>query len=123
MPQGSPSDRPTVIPRIITADVDGVLGFARAVFGNQVDGGRDGPVELWFGDSLVLVSDGGGVREAFPAFLHVYVPNTEAAYDRAIEAGARSIETPGPTPWGDRRATVADAWGNVWQIATAGGRQ
>ena len=120
MPQGSPSDRPTVIPRIVTGDVDGLLGFARAVFGNQVDRGGDGPVELWFGDSLVLVSDGGGAREAFPAFLYVYVPNTDAAYDRALAAGARSAEPPGPTPWGDRRATVADAFGNLWQIATAG---
>lgn len=34
MPEGPPSARPTVIPRIDTGDVDGVLGFARAVFGN-----------------------------------------------------------------------------------------
>lgn len=120
MNQGSPTDRPTVIPRIVTGDVDGVAGFAHAVFGTQIERRDDAPLELWFGDALVLLGDDGGVREAFPAFLYVYVPHTDAAYDRAIEAGARSIEPPGPTPYGDRRATVADAWGNVWQIATAG---
>jgi uncharacterized glyoxalase superfamily protein PhnB len=37
--------------------------------------------------------------------------------DQAIAAGAQSIEAPSDMPYGDRRATVSDAWGNLWQIA------
>ena len=39
-------------------------------------------------------------------------------YRRAIEAQALSLEAPADMPYGDRRAMVKDAWGNVWQIAT-----
>ncbi|WP_370169405.1 hypothetical protein [Bradyrhizobium elkanii] len=58
------------------------------------------------------------MREAMPAFLYVYVQNTDETYRRAIAAGAESIELPADTPYGDRRATVRDSWANVWQIAT-----
>jgi uncharacterized glyoxalase superfamily protein PhnB len=36
----------------------------------------------------------------------------------AKDAGGRTIEAPLDTAYGDRRATVADRWGNTWQIAT-----
>jgi PhnB protein len=67
-----------------------------------------------------------GEREAFPAFLAVYVNDVyvdihvdtaDAAYHRAIAAGATSIERPLDTPYGDRRAMVRDPFGNVFQIA------
>jgi uncharacterized glyoxalase superfamily protein PhnB len=53
-----------------------------------------------------------------PVFLYAYVSDADATYQRAIEAGARSLETPVDMPYGDRRAMVEDRWGNVWQIAT-----
>jgi uncharacterized glyoxalase superfamily protein PhnB len=52
-----------------------------------------------------------------PAFLYVYVDDADAAYRRAIAAGAISIEEPRDTPYGDRRAMVADVFGNHYQIA------
>jgi len=38
-------------------------------------------------------------------------------YERALSAGAGSLEEPLDTPYGDRRAMVRDPFGNVWQIA------
>jgi uncharacterized glyoxalase superfamily protein PhnB len=70
------------------------------------------------GDSLILVSDGGGARETRETFLYVYVENTDKIYRRVLEGGALSIENRVDTPYGDRRATVQDPWGNTWQIAT-----
>jgi uncharacterized glyoxalase superfamily protein PhnB len=58
-----------------------------------------------------------GERAAFPAFLYVYVDDADAAYDRAVGAGATTIEAPLDTPYGDRRAMVGDPFGNVFQIA------
>jgi uncharacterized glyoxalase superfamily protein PhnB len=69
-------------------------------------------------DSVLLVSDGAGVRGARPAFLYVYVEDADQTYRRAIEAGSATIEEPADMPYGDRRATVQDPWGNIWQIAT-----
>jgi uncharacterized glyoxalase superfamily protein PhnB len=45
------------------------------------------------------------------------VDDADAAYRRAIAAGAISIEEPRDTPYGDRRAMVADVFGNHYQIA------
>ena len=74
--------------------------------------------EMRIGDSLILVSDGGGARETRETFLYVYVENTDKIYRRVLEGGALSIENRVDTPYGDRRATVQDPWGNTWQIAT-----
>jgi uncharacterized glyoxalase superfamily protein PhnB len=70
------------------------------------------------GDSIVMVSDGYGLRELAPAFLYVYVENTDATYSSAIAQGAVSIEAPADMAYGDRRAMVKDRFGNTWQIAT-----
>jgi PhnB protein len=117
-----PDSWPTVTPRIFTDDVARLAGFLKVVFGASGTLRSGAPTELRIGDSVVLISDGGGVREAMPAFLYVYVENADEAYQRAIAAGAESIERPGDMPYGDRRATVRDSWGNIWQIATYRGR-
>jgi uncharacterized glyoxalase superfamily protein PhnB len=56
-------------------------------------------------------------REAMPACLYVYVHDADATYRRAMDAGAESLGEPRDVPYGDRRAMVKDAWGNLWQIA------
>ena len=43
--------------------------------------------------------------------------DADTTYHRAIDAGAFSVEEPGDTPYGDRRAMVRDQFGNVFQIA------
>ena len=48
---------------------------------------------------------------------NLYVANADGAYDRAIRAGAVSIEAPLDTPYGDRRGMIRDPFGNVFQIA------
>ena len=42
----------------------------------------------------------------------------DIAYRRAVEADATVIEEPQDMFYGDRRATVRDPFGNIWQIAT-----
>ena len=108
-----------VTPRLITRDVAGLVAFIRSVFDASGEGVPERPVELRIGDSLIMVSDGGGARDAMPAMLYVYVPDVDKTFRLAQDAGAEVIEEPGNMPWGDRRVTVADRWGNVWQIATA----
>ena len=70
--------------------------------------------------SAILESliSGEGPRDVMPAFLYVYVENADSTYQRALAAGAQSLEEPRDLPYGDRRGMVKDRWGNVWQIAT-----
>ncbi|MES2055248.1 MAG: VOC family protein [Pseudomonadota bacterium] len=114
----TPEGRHSVTPRLITPDVAELVDFMRAVFDAQGDYVPERPAELRIGDSIIMVSDGGGIRPSMPGFFYLYVPDTDATFQAAISAGAVAIELPGDMPWGDRRATVADRWGNLWQIAT-----
>ena len=103
-------------PRIVVVDVVAQVDFLRFVFGatGDVEPGR--PAEVRIGDSLLMISST-NERATFPAFLYIYVDDADAAFARAIDAGATVIEDPVDTPYGDRRAMVSDPFGNVFQIA------
>jgi uncharacterized glyoxalase superfamily protein PhnB len=106
----------TITPRLFVADPGTFLAFLREVFGATWEAVDGGPAEVQIGDSLLIVS-GTEYRESMPACLYVYVDDADATYSRAMVAGATSLEEPRDTPYGDRRAMVRDAWGNVWQVA------
>jgi uncharacterized glyoxalase superfamily protein PhnB len=118
MSRFQPDGRPTVTPRLFTPDVAGLVAFLKAVFDAKGELHTDMPVDLRIGDSIVMISDGGGIREPTAATLYVYVADADQVFGRALAAGARSIGAPEDMPWGDRRAIVQDPWGNSWQIAT-----
>jgi PhnB protein len=101
---------------MVVADVQGAVEFLRTTFGASGDIVEGRPTEIRIGDSLVMISPV-GVRDAFPAFLYVYVADADQTYRRAIAAGAETLEAPVNTPYGDRRAMVRDPFGNVFQIA------
>jgi uncharacterized glyoxalase superfamily protein PhnB len=109
----------TVTPRIVVEDPSGLIAFLKRVFGATGELPPGAPARMKIGDSVVMVSEA-GEREAFPAFLYVYVDDADATYARALAAGAVSIEAVWDTPYGDRRGMVKDRWGNVWQVATSG---
>jgi PhnB protein len=106
----------TVTPRIVVDDVAAQVDFLRSVFGAAADVQPGRPVEAHLGDSLIMISSS-SERDAFPGFLYVYVDDVETTYERALRAGAISIEAPLDTPYGDRRAMVRDPSGNVFQVA------
>jgi PhnB protein len=107
----------SVTPRIVVDDVGGLIEFLKQAFDATGQLGTDRPAIMRIGDSVIMIGSV-GPRDAMPAFLYVYVDDTDAAYQRALQAGAESLEAPSHMPYGDRRATVQDRWGNVWQIAT-----
>src|SRR3990172_6938232 len=74
--------------------------------------------EVQIDDSIVMISDGGGDFPAFPIWLHVYVPDVDATYQRALNAGGVSVQAPQQKDDPDRRAGVKDPAGNTWWIAT-----
>ena len=111
----------TVTPRIVVRGTRELVGFLASVFGATGEFQESRPSEILIGDSIVMISEV-GVRGHTPAFLYVYVADTDATYARAITAGARAAEQPFDTPYGDRRCMVEDQWGNTWQIATHGGQ-
>jgi uncharacterized glyoxalase superfamily protein PhnB len=107
-----------VTARIVHEDAAGLVAFIQQVFGAQGQYLPGVPAELRIGDTLLLVSEAlasGRARKS--AFLYVYVSDIEVTHRRALELGARELEAPLDTPYGDRRSMIEDVWGNTWQIA------
>lgn len=73
--------------------------------------------EVSIGDSLVMI---GGAEhiEPKPTAIHLYVPDVDQAYERALKAGAKSLMPVVDQPYGERSGGVEDLHGNRWYIAT-----
>jgi uncharacterized glyoxalase superfamily protein PhnB len=107
----------SITPRLVVHDTGKLVEFLKQVFDATGDYQIERPSVMRIGDSNVMVS-GVGPRDAMPGFLYLYLDDVDATYRRALEAGAKSLEEPTETPYGDRRAMIEDPCGNVWQIAS-----
>src|SRR5215207_9340902 len=75
--------------------------------------------EVQVDDTIVMIADASNEFPAFPVWLHVYVPDVDATYRRALEAGGISVQEPSQAETEpDRRGGVKDPSGNTWWIAT-----
>ena len=74
--------------------------------------------QIKIGDSVLEMGEAHGPYQPMPGMFHLYVPNVDAAYHRALNSGATSISGPVDQPHGDRTAAVKDAFGNQWYLAT-----
>ena len=69
-------------------------------------------------DSVIEMGEAHGPSQPMPTTFYLYVPNVDATYRRALEAGATSIAEPVDQPYGDRTAGVKDVFGNTWYMGT-----
>jgi uncharacterized glyoxalase superfamily protein PhnB len=118
----------TLTPYLITSNASQLIDFMKVAF-EATEKMRvpqpDGKLmhgEVVIGDSVVELSDGSEQYPPSPVALHVYVPDADLAYKRAIFAGATSLFEPAEREYGDREAGVKDPSGNFWYIATHQGR-
>jgi PhnB protein len=122
--QPIPDGYHTVTPYLIVDDADGVISFLREAFGaeelmrmNMPDGSVM-HAELQLGDSKLMLGGASERWPAHPSVLHLYLEDVDAAYHRALAAGATSVMEPADQFYGDRQAGVRDLAGNQWWIAT-----
>ncbi len=74
--------------------------------------------EVRIDDTIIMLADGGDDAPAFPVWLHVYVPDVDTTYRRALAAGGVPVQEPQQKDDPDRRGGVKDPAGNTWWIAT-----
>ena len=114
----------TVTPYLTVEGVAKLIEFLKTAFDAKEKermtrpDGSIGHAEVKIGDSIVMMGDAMGDYKPMPATLYLYVKNTNAAYKRALSAGAVSIMEPQDMFWGDRNAGVKDPFGNQWWIST-----
>jgi uncharacterized glyoxalase superfamily protein PhnB len=74
--------------------------------------------EVRIDDTVVMLADGGPGWPPIASHVHVYVPDVDATYRRALEAGATSVQEPVKKGDEDKRGGVKDSGGTTWWIAT-----
>lgn len=82
------------------------------------DDGRVLHGEVRIGDSVIMIADGNEGWAPIAAHVHIYLPDVDEAYRRALEAGAESVQEPVRKDDEDRRGGVRDPGGTTWWIAT-----
>jgi PhnB protein len=89
-------------------------------------GGKLMHVLMQVGDSMIMFADDFSqefhmpphVRGNLPVVLHLYVPDVDATFAQAVEAGCQVKMPVADMFWGDRYGHVLDPFGFVWAIAT-----
>ncbi len=122
----------TLTPYMVCRDAARAIDFYKQAFGaveKGVSKGPDGKImhaELRIGDSLFMLAD------EMPQFgslspqsiggsgmgLHIYTEDVDAAFDRAVKAGATPEMPVMDMFWGDRYGKLVDPFGHKWSIAT-----
>ena len=121
-PQMRRDNRHAVTPYITVRQPAELIDFVTEAFGGiehfRATGSAGGMhAEVSIGDSVVMI---GGAEhiEPMPTAIHLYVPNVDEAYERALKAGATSLMPVADQPYGERSGAVEDSQGNRWYIAT-----
>jgi PhnB protein len=119
-----PAGYHTVTPYLIVKGAARLIEFMRQAFGAEEvyrsvkPDGTLGHCQVRIGDSMVELADGNDQWKVMSCALHLYVPDTDAVFHRAIQAGATALFEPSDTFYGDRSGGVVDPSGNQWYIAT-----
>lgn len=129
--QPVPEGKHTVTPHMIIKGAKAALDFYQKAFGAEVLGvfaAPDGQMimhaEMRIGDSHIMVADefpGSASAQTLggsAVILHLFVEDTDALFQRAVEAGCTADMPPMDAFWGDRYCSVTDPYGHKWSIAT-----
>ena len=115
----------TLTPYLVVDGAEKIIRFMKEAFGAQPvfepmvrPDGKVMHAEFRIGDSIVMISDASERAKATSAMLHVYVPNVDEVYQKALKAGGTSVMEPSDMFYGDRSGGVTDAAGNHWHIGT-----
>jgi len=115
----------TTVTPYVRVPGEGLVSFLAQAFGAEetlaVTGTAGTHREVRVGNSMVMIGEGSAedVMPIRPAAFHVFVPDVDAAYERALAAGGESMGVPEDRPYGERAGFVKDLFGNHWYIATS----
>jgi len=119
-----PDGYTTVSPYLIVDGASATIEFLCNVFGAielrrfPDPTGKVMHAEVRIDDTVVMIADGASGWPPVPSHVHVYVPDVDATYRRALEAGATSVQEPVKKEDADKRGGVKDAGGTTWWMAT-----
>jgi uncharacterized glyoxalase superfamily protein PhnB len=130
--QPIPKGYHTVTPSIVVAGAAKAIEFYKQAFGAQEVSRFPGPdgktimhAEIRVGDSNIMLGDempehgarGPKAIGGTPVSFFIYGDNVDAAWKRAVDAGAKEIMPLADQFWGDRTGCLEDPFGHHWWLA------
>jgi PhnB protein len=129
--QAAPGRVRAITPHIVVRGAAGAARWYQRAFGAEersrvpLPGGKLMSVELWFGESAVMVADEfpelgicspqtvGGTSTV----LQLDTEDVDALWQRALDAGAEVLHPLQDQFWGDRHGQLTDPYGHRWGLA------
>ena len=123
----------TVTPYICVTGAAAAIEFYKKAFGAEevsrmpgADGKSIMHAEIQVGDSRIMLADecpemgalSPTTLKGTTGSLNIYVNDVDAAFNRAISAGATAKMPPADMFWGDRFCKIKDPFGHDWSLAT-----
>jgi PhnB protein len=105
-----------VTPYLVARGADKTVEFLKKAFGAEMSfepmlrpDGKIMHADLKIGDSHVMISEASEQHPAMPCMVHLYVPDADAVYRRAVAAGGTTVMEPSDQFYGDRRRPAGTA--------------
>ena len=128
IPEGYHSITPTLVCKNAAKAIDYYKEVfqAKEISRMAGPGNTIGHAELQIGDSKFFINDtmsktpipSPGDAVSNPMYIHLYVPDADAIFNRAVKGGARVDMPLQDMFWGDRYGKLTDPFGQQWGIAT-----
>ncbi|HEV7856036.1 MAG TPA: VOC family protein [Herminiimonas sp.] len=127
-----PNGMHSITPHLVCANASDAIEFYKKAFGatelHRLPG-PDGKLmhgSIRIGDSTIMLVDefpewgslGPKSLKGSPVTIHFYVDDADAAFKRAVDAGATVKMPLDDMFWGDRYGVLVDPFGHYWSIAT-----
>ena len=123
--QFKPEAYNSVSPYFVVKGAQKMVDLLKEVFHAKELRRYDGPdgtimhVEVQVDDSVIMIGDSSDQYPPNQLLIHVYVPNVDEVFKRALDTGCKSVETPKQREGDpDKRGTFTDFAGNTWAIGT-----
>lgn len=125
MSQFKPEGYSSISPYLVVSDATRTIHFLESVFDGVLKRSYPTPggdrllhAEVRVDDTVIMLADSNAEWPAVAGHVHVYVPDVDAAYARALDAGGTPVQEPEQKSDEDRRGGVRDPGGTTWWIAT-----
>jgi uncharacterized glyoxalase superfamily protein PhnB/uncharacterized protein YndB with AHSA1/START domain len=113
-----------ITPYLVVSDIQKLLDFLEKGLAGQIlnqqrhPDGTIGHCEVRVNGQVLMCSQSREQWKAMPATFSVYVPDCDAVFRRAVEAGGKVLAEPSTHDYGDRSGGIEDPVGNYWWITT-----
>ena len=119
-----PEQYTSVAPYLVIDGAAGTIDFLVRVFNAERlrtvpgENGRLRHAEVRIDDTVLMLADSMEGWDAVSAHIHIYVPDVDETFRRALEAGATAVQEPVRKDDEDKRGGFRDAGGTTWWVGT-----